>query len=688
MTAIREVRIVSMEGHDGSGTPPDRPAPRAARVRTAPLMGAILRARRKLFDHQLASGAWSGAWSGGVAPESDLLLLFVRLGMARCELVRHVSRSLVAKQLCDGGWSRYPGGGPDVSDSVRAYLALKLVGYPIGDERLERARNVIRKMGGADRSDAVTRLLLALFGQVPIQCAPRPPLGWLWGPWYAGATSVGSPDGEQALLSCALHLADPARRQTGLPDHEVRELFVSEPQRWPQVDCAWQRRHRGRWWDVAQPAAERVAAGLWRASALAARTRRAWRHFLGQAPAGGQRSDRCLSSIAWRALALRELGAPADSPELQCAIRQIEELVVRSKSRCCVQPRRTPLRDTAMAVGCLLQSGAGRRIQPLRKSIAWLIDQMGDVSNELTLPDAAWAVGTLRRTAMPEDEGQRGSLPPEIAVFCDRPDAAPEQSGGEILQTATAVALTDRWIAEIESRQNADGGWSAEPVPARGSARRDGFWSRGPAGGSWPDITGMVLRNLVGPGGPRWGQRRERAVGYLRASQRADGSWDGRIGVQALWATCQCTAGLFAAGLPATDETLRRAIQWILANQQPCGGWGELPAAADDAPARGQGPPGATQTGWCVEALTAVGLKSHPSVVRGVRYLLDEQAADGTWQDQTFSSVIIPRSVYGQNQMDATCSTLAALSRWAAAIGSLLEEAEAARQCLADAAVP
>ncbi len=688
MTAIRDVRIVSMEGHDGSGTPSSRRAVPVRRVRTAPLMSAILRARRKLFDQQQACGAWSGTWSGGTAPESDLLLLFVRLGMSRCEVARHVSRSLAARQLCDGGWARYPGGGPDVSDSVRAYLALKLMGYPVGDERLERARKVIRQLGGADQADAFTRLILALFGQIALRYAPRPPFPYAWGPRFVRHQATGPQDGDQALLYGVSRLADPTRRRMEAPDHNIRELFLSEPHQWPKVDAFPGQPYRGRAMDVARRTAQWAVASVWRSPAPGRRTRRAWRRWLETSLSGGETSELCLSSVVWRALALYELGSPPDSPALQHALGQIEKLVIRKKSKLCVPPRRTRLRDTATAVGCLLRSGAGCHVQPLRKSIAWLIEQMGDPSSAARLPERAWALGALRQAVMSRDDAHAGSLPPEIGVFCDAAAAAPEQPGDEMFQTARAIALTDRWTAEIESRQNPDGGWGTERVSASWLTRRERRWRRRQASASWPDATGIVLRTIAGPGSPGWRHRRERAVRYLRATQRADGSWDGWLGVRALWATCQCTAGLFAAGLPATDDTLGRAVQWILANQQPCGGWGELPTLADDAPSRGQGPPGATQTGWCVETLTTIGLKSHPAVVRGVRYLLDEQAADGTWQDQTYSSTIIPGSVYGQSSMDATCSALVALSRWAAAIGSLLEEAEVARQCLADAAAP
>ena len=47
---------------------------------------------------------------------------------------------LVEKQLPDGGWAMYPGGGVEISGSVKAYFALKLTGHDPSAEYMQRAR--------------------------------------------------------------------------------------------------------------------------------------------------------------------------------------------------------------------------------------------------------------------------------------------------------------------------------------------------------------------------------------------------------------------------------------------------------------------------------------------------------------------------------------------------------------------
>ena len=87
-----------------------------------------------------------------------------------------VRRYIQDHQLADGGWAIYPGGPTDVSASVKAYFALKLVG-----DLAERARDgprtrAILEAGGAHECNSFTRFYLALLGQIGYdECPCVPP---------------------------------------------------------------------------------------------------------------------------------------------------------------------------------------------------------------------------------------------------------------------------------------------------------------------------------------------------------------------------------------------------------------------------------------------------------------------------------------------------------------------------------
>ena len=78
-------------------------------------------------------------------------------------------------QLPEGGWAIYPGGPAEISASVKAYFALKLVGVPPDDPAMVRAREAILALGGVQACNSFTRFYLALLGQIEYDDCPVVP---------------------------------------------------------------------------------------------------------------------------------------------------------------------------------------------------------------------------------------------------------------------------------------------------------------------------------------------------------------------------------------------------------------------------------------------------------------------------------------------------------------------------------
>ena len=109
------------------------------------------RARRGwLLDHQHADGHWVAELEGDTILESEYLCCWHTLAVTarRWRARRHSTFS--RRQLPCGGWTLYPGGGMDISVSVKAYFSLKMTGHdpearihaagPQGDSRQRRRR--------------------------------------------------------------------------------------------------------------------------------------------------------------------------------------------------------------------------------------------------------------------------------------------------------------------------------------------------------------------------------------------------------------------------------------------------------------------------------------------------------------------------------------------------------------------
>ena len=172
------------------------------------------------------------------------------------------------------------------------------------------------------------------------------------------------------------------------------------------------------------------------------------------------------------------------------------------------------------------------------------------------------------------------------------------------------AGASGRAVDWVLAMQNRDGGWGAFDrdndheflchVPfADHNAMIDP---------STPDLTGRVLE-MLGQLGRRVGDPAvDRAVAYLRRTQEADGSWFGRWGVNYIYGTWQVAGRAWPPW--ACRPTIRRSSRganWLLAYQQPSGGWGESPDSYADPHLRGQGPATASQTAWAVLGLIAAG---------------------------------------------------------------------------------
>jgi len=75
------------------------------------------------------------------------------------------SLSICARQQgAHGGWPLFHDGDFDMSASVKAYFALKMIGDAPDAPHMVRAREAILSRGGAKQSNVFTRILLALYG--------------------------------------------------------------------------------------------------------------------------------------------------------------------------------------------------------------------------------------------------------------------------------------------------------------------------------------------------------------------------------------------------------------------------------------------------------------------------------------------------------------------------------------------
>ena len=694
--------VAPTEGHAGLGLESAEADLRGHGRLISAVRGAIARTRGWLLDQQHPEGHWVAELEGDTILESETILLLAFLGKEDSELARRLGQHLVEKQLPGGGWAMYPGGGVEVSGSVKAYFALKLTGHDLGAEHMQRARRAILAHGGADAVNSYTRFFLAMLGQISYgQCPAVPPEAMLLPKWCPVNLYAVSTWSRTIIVPLSIVWAkQPVRRIE--PERGIRELFFKEPEHWPPLRCPGLSGGTGFWsWDHFFRAVDKLVKWCERHRLLPLR-RRAIRAAQRWMIERFQRSDglgAIFPPIVFSLVALRSLGYPDDSPEVRYCHRQLEDLVLEDAATGSirVQPCKSPVWDTAIVLRALRAGGVPPTSAAICRGAAWLLDRQilgpGDWSETVRAESGGWCfefnndfypdsddtamVLMALREQFDEAAGDGESGDGRAAELRLVAEAGrqpgPPTAGWIELVDRTAKAI-DRGLAWMLAFQNGDGGWGAFD---RNNNRQ--FLCYVPFADhnamidpSTPDLTGRVLEAL-GKLGRRLGDPAvDRAVACLRRTQEADGSWFGRWGVNYVYGTWQTLVGLRAVGVPNDDPAVVAAANWLLACRQPGGGWGETPESYADGRLRGQGPPTASQTAWAVMGLLAAGHENHPAVLRGIEFLLQRQRADGTWDEPEFTGTGFPRVFYLRYHYYPIYFPLLTLARWAATVSARL----------------
>jgi len=158
-----------------------RPAPAAeTRGETA---AAAARASEFLLGSQKPDGFWCGELTADTTLESDYILLQLWLHQPEGKQwnpptrgrIGKAARSILERQLPDGGFNIYTNGPSEVSASIKAYCALKLAGLDPADPPLARARERIQALGGLQGANSYVKINLSLFGLYPRKHVPSVP---------------------------------------------------------------------------------------------------------------------------------------------------------------------------------------------------------------------------------------------------------------------------------------------------------------------------------------------------------------------------------------------------------------------------------------------------------------------------------------------------------------------------------
>src|SRR5690349_2875824 len=195
------------------------------------LKAGLEAARRALLAQQREDGHWCFPLEADCTIPAEYILMMHFMDEVDLDLEVRIARFIREKQdVAHGGWPLYYGGEFDLSCSVKAYYALKIVGDSPDAPHMVRARAAILKHGGAARANVFTRLLLAMFGQIPWRGVPFVPVEIIllpkWFPFHLSKVSYWS----RAVTVPLSILCSLKARAANPRNIHIRELFTVAPE--------------------------------------------------------------------------------------------------------------------------------------------------------------------------------------------------------------------------------------------------------------------------------------------------------------------------------------------------------------------------------------------------------------------------------------------------------------------------
>ena len=672
----------------------------------ARLAPGVARTRDHLLSLQHPDGHWCAELQGDTILESEYILLLAFLGQGQSERAKECAAYMLDQQCDHGGWAMFPGGPIEISGSVKAYLALKITGHDPQADYMVRAREAILRAGGVEQVNSFTRYYLAMLGVIPYNLCPAVPpemiLLPLWAPFNIYEMSSWS-----RTIVVPLSLLWACQPKTSLPpEHQIDELYASPAKTLPRtIGGVNHEGSRGwlNWTKFFQQVDGLIKFGEGLGiKPLRKRAIRLCEQWILDRLKMSDGLGAIFPPIVWTIIGLRCLGYKDDCEIIQQQMRELDKLCIRENGKVRLQPCFSPVWDTIISIIALRDAGVSRHDPAIRKSIEWVLSKEvkhpGDWSlnhpnvepggwyfeyNNEFYPDIDDTCMTLIAfgKCLPEGVGREWTMEvfdepktgtpvrqtSEIPVVFSGRSATAEKAIAELEAAAPMVNAIRRGVRWLKAMQSSDGGWGAfDADNTREVLTKVPFADHNAMiDPSTSDITARVLESFAGLGIPADSAIHKRAFDFIWKDQQPDHCWYGRWGVNYLYGTWQVLVGLIANGVPADDPRLRKAVEWLKAKQQPCGGWGETARSYDDPNLRGTGVPTASQTAWALLGLLAAGEAESTTVQRGVDYLLSTQQPDGTWNEAEFTGTGFPRVFYLRYHYYPLYFPLMALARYA-----------------------
>ncbi|MGF1489261.1 MAG: squalene--hopene cyclase [Prochloraceae cyanobacterium] len=622
------------------------------------VVDAIAASQKHIFSLQYPEGYWWSELESNVTITSEVVLLHKIWGTDKTRPLDKVENYLRSQQREHGGWELFYGDGGEISTSVEAYMAMRLLGVPATDPALVKARNFILKRGGISKTRIFTKFHLALIGCYDWAGIPSIPPSIMLLPDNFPVTIYEMSSWARSSTVPLLIVFD--KKPVYPVNFNLNELYAEginnvkyelpSNNDWSDIFL---------WFDKAFKMAEDLNLVPFREEGLAA----AEKWVIERQEATGDWGG-IIPAMLNSMLALKALDYDVNDPMVDRGFVALDNFAIETENSYLVQPCVSPVWDTAWCLRALVESGIDPDNPSLIKAGEWLIEKQildyGDwqVKNKQGKP-GAWAFEFDNRFYPDLDDS---------AVVVMALDGV--KLPNEKLKQA-AIARCVKWMATMQCKA---GGWAAFDLD------NDQDWLNSiPYGDlkamidpNTADVTARVLEMLCQCNLSMDGNRVQRGLEYLDKEQENDGSWFGRWGVNYIYGTSGVLSALAVISPKTHKNAIEKGAKWLLGCQNSDGGWGETCFSYNDPSLKGIGDSTASQTAWALigllDAAKATGKLDIDAIERGIDYLVSTQRDDGSWDEDYFTGTGFPCHFYLKYHMYQQYFPLIALARYQEAI--------------------
>ena len=603
---------------------------------------AIERASTSLAALQREDGHWVFELEADATIPAEYVLMTHYLGETPSPLEPKIAAYLRRIRIPGGGWPLHQGGEFNVSATVKAYFALKMIGDDPQAPHMREAREAVLAHGGAETANVFTRILLALYGVITWPAVPVMPVEIMFLPtsFPIGLSRI-SYWGRTVLVPLLVLMAmkPKARNPRGVG---IDELFKGDPKKVRQPHRA---PHQSRMWFSVFEAIDNTLRLVEPFFPKAFRRRAIDKAvaFVRERLNGESGLGAIFPAMANAVMMFDALGVPRTDPEVATARRAIDLLLVEHGDEAYCQPCVSPVWDTALAGHAQLEVGTPAAVAGAARGLDWLkgrqvLDVRGDwIDRRPHVRPGGWAFQYDNPHYPDLDDTAAVVLAMHRHVRDDADSAATYD---------TTIERATEWVLGLQSH---NGGWGAfDADNTQEYLNNIPFADHGALlDPPTSDVTARCVGMLAQMGRPEHRPALERGLAFLAREQRDDGAWYGRWGMNYIYGTWSVLSTLRIAKADLDGDMVRRASAWLVGIQNPDGGWGEDTISYElDARRHRPAPSTASQTAWALLGLMAAGDADHPAVERGVRYLMATQGRDGFWAEPEFTATGFPRVFY------------------------------------------